>query len=871
VLKTYQKEALATLSRFCDLSKQKPITEAFRTLTGNQYLEVDGSTAPYVCLRVPTGGGKTLIATKSLRILSNDYLEQPYHLVLWLAPSDKIVTQTLEVLKDKRNFYRSLLDKDFDNIKILSMQEAYRQKFDPSEELVIVVGTIQSFRTNSKEGRKFYAENANYYEMLKHRDITPSMENVMKMVKPIIILDEAHKSRTSLSLENLLGLDPSFILELTATPVTQSSKAKKVYASNILYTVNAIALKRESMIKLPIMLKTLDDTRMILQEGILRRNYLEELAKLEEGISERYIRPINLIRADENRGEDAFTYDKIKETLLEMGIQEEEIAIQTGKLKEIDGVELLSRNCPIRYIITVDALKEGWDCPFAYVLSVVSQMESNTAIEQLIGRVLRMPYTEEKNKEELGYSYVYVASKNFESVAQSIGNTLIKNGFEAFEAKISIDNSANTNETIDELGGLFGERVFEDQQVYVGSEVDLEVLSKPSIAPYTNHNRETGNLTIVKFPSPSKREAFSKTLKSIVPSEKHEEIDAIMKSVEKLNPELLDKVSDFSLHYLMMEDEGELVRFEESAILEYISIETADIIANASLSQEEFNIDLKEQVGKIDISARTNQVTHETINDEASLFKDEPTNSIMEHQYGGYKSNAIAKKLGIEIAKLIVKEDNSVLKVLDSMALNEFIYLTLSRLESERGLEMQSLVAKKYQLKRAILQKLHTMINGSKIGTFNTLLKTKSFRLSNEHVLEFLPNSYQPNPDSRSSQFKKHHYQYVDKFDSYKAEYEVAHYIDGLDEVTTWVRNIARDAQNAFWLQTSNYKFYPDFIIKLANGKTVVAEYKGDMLKTTDDTKEKELIGNLWASKSDKYEFLMLYKEDYKTKLQSIL
>ena len=398
MLKQYQKASIKALDTFCNLAQSRPITQAFKEVTGNQYLEIDEYTTPYVCMRVPTGGGKTVIATKSLRVLANEYLGKAYHLVFWLAPSDKIVTQTLEALKDKRHFYRTLLDKDFDNVNVLSLKDAYRQKFDPTEELVIIVGTIQSFRSKNKEARRFYSENANYYEMLKHRDITPSMENVMKMIKPIIILDEAHKSRTDLSLDNLLGLEPSFILELTATPVTQTSKAKKIYASNILYTVNATALKKESMIKLPIVLKTLDDTRMILHEGIVKRNHLEALAKLEEMHTQRYIRPINLIRADEDRGDDAFTYDKIKQILLEMGIKEEEIAIQTGKLKEIDNVNLLKRECPIRYIITVDALKEGWDCPFAYVLSVVSNMESKTAIEQLIGRVLRMPYVEEKNK-----------------------------------------------------------------------------------------------------------------------------------------------------------------------------------------------------------------------------------------------------------------------------------------------------------------------------------------------------------------------------------------------------------------------------------------------------------------------------------------
>jgi len=153
------------------------------------------------------------------------------------------------------------------------------------------------------------------------------------------------------------------------------------------------------------------------------------------------------------------------------------------------------------------------------------------------------------------------------------------------------------------------------------------------------------------------------------------------------------------------------------------------------------------------------------------------------------------------------------------------------------------------------------MIATSKKYSFDKLLETKKFTL----------NSYEPNPDSRSGEFKKHHYRYVDKFDSYKEEYEVAKYIDSLDEVTTWIRNIARDHQNAFWLQTSNGKFYPDFVIKLANGKMVVAEYKGEHLRSNDDSKEKEIIGKLWASKSDELEFVMLYKGEYREALNRVM
>ena len=172
-VEAFEDEAIKRLDLFCNEINTKSISESFRNLTQNQYLEIENFSNPYVCIRIPTGGGKTFIATKSIRILTNEYLNKDYSLVFWLAPSDKIVTQTLEALKDKRHFYRKVLDKEFDNINVLSIQESYKQKFDPTNELVIIVGTIQSFRTNNKDGRKFFDENSNYYEMLKLKDITP--------------------------------------------------------------------------------------------------------------------------------------------------------------------------------------------------------------------------------------------------------------------------------------------------------------------------------------------------------------------------------------------------------------------------------------------------------------------------------------------------------------------------------------------------------------------------------------------------------------------------------------------------------------------------------------------------------------------------
>lgn len=873
MLKIYQREAIERLDTFCNDIQSKPITQSFKDITSNQYLEVDDFSNPYVCVRIPTGGGKTFIASKSIRILVNEYLQKDYHVVLWLAPSDKIVTQTLEALKDKRHFYRKVLDKEFDNINVMSIKESYKQKFDPINELVIIVGTIQSFRTNSKDMRKFYEENSNYYELLKDRDVVPSLKSVMEHFKPIIILDEAHKSGSALSVESLLQLDPSFILELTATPTMKTQRAKKIYASNILYSVSATALKKENMIKLPILLKTLDDSMAILKDGVEKRIDLEEITKIEYLNTDKYIRPINLIRADENRGDDSLTYDKIKTILIEdFKIDESHIAIQTGNKKEIDGIDLLSPKCEIRYIITVDALKEGWDCPFAYVLSVVSNMNSETAIEQLIGRVLRMPYIEKKYKKELGYSYVFVASNSFEKVAENIGQTLVKSGFEKMEAEISISNAVNTNENVLNTG-LWAEILYKESQIEIKEDIKIEDFSKKSIDPYIDINTQTNKISIIGLPTKSKRPQFKKDLKKAMPEIYHKELDAILEKMEDFSSDKDGIISDIELPKLMIEDDGEIREFEESIIFDYIEIDDKDLLKNAILTESEFNIELNEHLGIIDIEndkLRKREVTAE----QQSLFdiqENEDVKKVLNEHIMNSENKETIAKLSVSIAKIVVDENRDILRVLESRQLNTFISLViLSLLEKRKDIDIFILKSKKYLLKKAILNKLNKIVLESKKLSFKNLFDSNRFSFDNNSCFVFSPSgTYNPNPDKRSEEFKKHKYPKVHKFDS-QEEYKVAKYIDSMENVITWVRNIDCDYNNSFRLLTSTGNFYPDFIIHFNNGITAVAEYKGAVY-IPEYEKNKKPIGDAWGMQDEKYRFLSLYNDNFEDELKKII
>ncbi len=86
------------------------------------------------------------------------------------------------------------------------------------------------------------------------------------------------------------------------------------------------------------------------------------------------------------------TVDAVKKALIEkLEVPESDVKICTGSVDEIGDTDLMALQCPIRYIITVDKLREGWDCPWAYVLGSIGNTATATAVEQLIGRILRMP------------------------------------------------------------------------------------------------------------------------------------------------------------------------------------------------------------------------------------------------------------------------------------------------------------------------------------------------------------------------------------------------------------------------------------------------------------------------------------------------
>ena len=454
-LKGYQAKVIDDLAFFLDATlREETVGRAWNSYWEEKDVPVgpDGvpfyldqmAGVPHVCMKVPTGGGKTFMACASLRRIFSYMPSEKPKVVVWLVPSDAILSQTIRTLSEARHPYHRRLLSDFaGRVGIYTKDMLLSgQNFSPdtvSEMLTVCVMSYASLRIQSKKKdvRKVYQENGNllrFAERFQDDSVlladTPdtALIQVLRHLSPVVVVDESHNAGSDLSVEMISNLHPSFVLELTATPRD---------SSNIISYVDARELKRENMVKLPVVVFNRLSRQAVIQDAIQLRGNLEVQAKASEAKGGSYIRPIVLFQAQPNVNEESETFLKIKSMLIEMGIAEREIAVKTSQVNDLGDTDLLSADCPIRYIITVNALKEGWDCPFAYVLASLANKTSRVDVEQILGRILRQPYARRQDSPLLNTSYVLTCSKDFHETLDSIVAGLNLAGFSKKDYRVA--------------------------------------------------------------------------------------------------------------------------------------------------------------------------------------------------------------------------------------------------------------------------------------------------------------------------------------------------------------------------------------------------------------------------------------------------
>ena len=844
-LKNYQQRCLDVLSRYFQACLQTGDSDlAFYNVTRQMYsqgipyhqiTELPGM--PYVCLRVPTGGGKTLIACHSVRLAVREYQRVDHGLVLWLAPSKTIREQTINALKDRKHPYRQALESTLGAVTVLDLAEAqYLHPATINTETVILVSTTQAFRVEDPELRKVYetsgalmshfdnVSSAADVERYDNGKPKPSLANLLRLHRPLIIVDEAHNVRSDISFMTLTRFNPSGIVEFTATPKLGNRP------SNVLYSISARELKAEAMIKMPIRLEVRPQWKELIGDAILTLKGLEQLAEIERAKTGDYIRPIMLLQAQPRRqGQQTITVDVVEACLQnDYGIPPEQIKRATGEDNQIEGLDLLAPG-DVRYIITVQALREGWDCPFAYVLCSVAEQYGATAVEQIVGRVLRMPQATRKATPELNMAYAFLASNNFAEALGKLKDALLENGFQ----KQEIDEMMALPPSQD-FGPLLSPGALAGQSIAFKVDEAPALYNIPTdLAGVVRYDARTQTIDFPASLTPEQVAAIAPAFST--PAARQSFVDHAQASRTRIVPPNAtpsERGETLSVPVLALRQGKFLEQFEETHFLDFDwELSTKD----PSLTEAEFSSKRPApQQAEVDISdeGKIRTAFLSNLQNQMTLLKVEQ---------------------GWKISDLVYWLDRNILHR-DITAIESGVFLTrlVTNLIEKRGFSLDTLVREKYRLRDASATKMDSHRKSAHTQSFTQFFRDDSpLEVSPDLVFTFDPEEYPAPVNSLyrgMHQFKKHYYPDVGDLKSTGEEHECAQIVDSLDEVACWVRNLDSQPSRSFWLQTSKGRFYPDFVCKLTDGRILVVEYKGSHLYT--DAEEKRVIGELWEKRS---------------------
>jgi type III restriction enzyme len=720
---------------------------------------------------------------------------------------------------------------------------------------VVIVATIQAFRSEDTTGRRVYSQNGGLAEhflnlpqsrvadMLPGPDgqPLPSLVNVLRLRRPIVIVDEAHNARTDLSFSTLGNVMPSCIIEFTATP------ARKKMPSNVLHYVSAAELKAADMVKLPLKVVTRHPSQkdQLLGEAITLRSDLERLATAGAQATGEYLRPILLIQAV--RVDDC---EDLRERLTtEFNIPKDQIKIATGKIDELPGAEeIRAAKCPVRVIITVQKLREGWDCPFAYVLCSLRETRSSTAIEQIVGRVLRLPGAKSKQHPDLNCAYAFSISDNIHEVLAELRDALESNGFTTAEAERII---MPITPGVLPLGAQPKTVTLEP-----GKEMDTSAaaVQVAALGGKVKLDGQTGAMTIIV---PLDKDEEDALVGCAVTPEAKAKIKNAVESVREAErafgggkprqPSPYEMGQDFVVPLLCVEEEGDLFVFESTFLLEHPwRLGQKD----ATLS-ESYN-PLKRPTGKagiIDVSDK-NRITTGLM-EEHEDFVGTLHQQVME--LGGSGDWTIEMLIGWLDRRI----DHADIPAGESAV---FLRKAIQGLMAQYGIEDVSLLAlDRHRLRDQIETRIKAHRESERKAAFKQwLLPDSSLVVTDAKTINFAAMTYEPGWLYEGGfQFKKHYFgSKPGELKEKRAdgdlteEFKCAQYLDALPEVKFWARNLSRRT-TSFRLQTSTDWFYPDFIAMLHDGRVLVVEYKGKAWSEMKDSDEKRDLGAVWESRSN--------------------
>lgn len=862
-LKNYQIQVIRDLERFLELLIEKQsISSAYSALWNGKGVNVgiDGmppynselAGVPQVCFKVPTGGGKTFLAANSIKPIFDSMPHIHPKAVVWLVPSDAILTQTYRTLTDKNHDYRKKIDVDFGNkVEIYSKQQLLNgQNFNPtsvSDNLSVFVLSYDSFRTSKKDGRKAYQENGSLLPFVRFKQDSGSLLEdtdetaliqVIRKLNPVVIVDESHHATSKLSKEMLQNFNPSFVLDLTATPKN---------GSNIISFVDARQLKAENMVKLPVIVYNRKSQEDVFVSAISLRRKLENEAVEEQKNGGRYIRPIVLFQAQPRTDDDSTTYDKIKHILIDMGIPESEIAIKTADRDELKNIDLSSHDCSIRYIITVNALKEGWDCPFAYILATVANRTSSIDVEQILGRILRLPNTRKNEREVLNLSYVITSSNAFYATLDKVVAGLNAAGFTSkdyriddyveqdtefpveqasnIQTELKLDNDVtdDTSNVSDEIDSLNVDFVREQISLFVNNE-NMESQSQSEV-----NNAVTDMLDHAKTQNELYWKDFEETEEEYVP----------------VPPEVGNKMKHYKVNQLYVSEAGQIE-------IPQFMIETG----RSLFSEHEHQVLTKENLyAGFSLLDKDTVIDFDSIDSEIARVDIDDSDAMPKAwKLQGFDSQSVKQWFDEQPSdrKMRLCKDMIIKKLSKNNAINDrdlevYVDRIIQNLTEDQLTDME-------QTPGIYVLKINKKVN----SLLNEYAKRMFYELVEQDKISCQPSYKLPkeiSPIETIASIPKSLYNEEEKFDN-EYERKVVMELSSLNNIKWWHRNMARKG----FAINGAVNAYPDLMVRTGSGKLLLIETKGDQLENS-ESREKAETGAKWAEMAGRmYKYYMVFE-----------
>jgi len=854
-LKPYQQAVLNDLQSYLSyLQKDRHITHAFnhyweervgpyRPLEGlgmEQYKDTITG-VPHVSMKVPTAGGKTFIACNALKVLFDNFDTEKTKLVLWLVPSITILNQTVQNLKNPSHPYRQKLNVLFQNkVQVFQKEELLQGAgFNPSsvrEHVSILVLSFDSLRSRSKDTRKMYQENGQLASfttlfdtddhILEGTDETAFI-NIVRKLNPVVVVDESHNAESELSVDMLKNLNPCFILDLTATPKKNS---------NIVSFVDALELKKENMVKLPVIVYNHRQKEDVIASSIHLRNKLEEFAKQEFLDTGKYIRPIVLFQAEVKSKGDSTTFEKIKKILIDLKIPEEQIKIKTAEIDEIKGLDLMSSDCDVRYIITINALKEGWDCPFAYILATLADRSSSVDVEQILGRILRQPYVMQHRAELLNMSYVLTSSSVFNETLGNIVKGLNRAGFSDHDYKVS--------------------------ETPLSPSIDMEFMPRMSGVSITSEPK-------VQYEIPFDKSTVEKQLEDTVFSTDFLQnlTSTAMQSSQELKQSIAEQIQEteqgtYTPHEIAMKTKFYAMKdaFSEGAqniVLPQFHYklptggtifgeEEQDTLVSKEMLLEGFPLSTLDSTITFDqVSSELYKVDLERQRGEESTptflrIEDDRLRKPLIQYLRSLPPESQKRQLTGRIVELLGK-----MHPISNAEISKYVTRIVDSLTPE---QYDDFLMREYSYVNQIKKKIEELARVYREKMFDKYLDLDKAYLKPSFRL---PKKISPTEFAPS--LAKSLYEKEGTINGF--EVRVIEAIANLDTILWWHRN----EENKGFFLNGFINHYPDFIVMTKKGKILVLETKGDDRDNTDSA-QKVKLGQLWTSKArQNFKYMMIF------------